>query len=284
AAMKSALIREKGGDYDIVFDLHNSLRSRYMRAALGKEVAVFAKPSLAKWLLVHRKINRLHPIIPIPERYLAVGGPFGLKNDGLGLELFTGGALSPILPVADRRTIALAPGARHATKRWPAESFAALGTMLAREHGARIILFGSAGERELCGTIARDIDGDVVNLAGHITLPEAAAAMDCCDLVVSNDSALAHVAAARQRPVVAIFGSTVREFGFAPYGTRSLVVENEGLYCRPCTAIGRESCPEKHFRCMLEITVEDVMEGIARLHGDGDRGYAAMKNKSRVPS
>ncbi|MDB5032857.1 MAG: Family 9 glycosyl transferase [Chlorobi bacterium] len=265
AAMKSGLIREKGGDYDIVFDLHNSLRSRYVRGALGKETAVIAKPSLAKWLLVHRKINRLRPIVPIPERYLAVGEPFGLKNDGMGLELFTGGALSPILPVTDRPTIALAPGARHATKLWPAENFAALGTTLARERNARIILFGSAGERELCGSIARDIDGDVVNLAGHITLPEAAAAMDCCDVVVSNDSALAHVAAARKRPVVAIFGSTVQEFGFAPYGTRSLVVENEGLYCRPCTAIGRESCPERHFRCMKEITAADVMGAIAEI-------------------
>jgi heptosyltransferase-2 len=58
--------------------------------------------------------------------------------------------------------------------------------------------------------------------------------------------------------VVAIFGSTVQEFGFAPYGTRSAVAENAGLYCRPCTTIGREGCPEGHFRCMLEVTAESV--------------------------
>ena len=240
ARMKAELIRNNGGDYDIVFDLHNSLRSRYVRAGLGLETAVFEKPTLAKWLLVHRKINRLRPIIPVPERYLAVGKRYGLVNDGEGLELFTGGALSPILPLPGRPTIALAPGARHATKQWMPEGYAELGTLLARERNARIVLFGAPSERELCEGIASMIDGETVNLAGRTDMLEAAAAMDICDVVVANDSALAHVATARRRPVVAIFGSTVREFGFAPYGSApSIVVEREGLYCRPCTTIGR---------------------------------------------
>lgn len=267
ARMKSELIRGNGGDYDIVFDLHNSLRSRYVRAGMGIETAVLRKPTLDKWLLVHRKINRLRPIIPIPERYLAVGARYGLVNDGLGLELFTGGALSPIVGLEGRPTIALAPGARHATKQWMPESFAALGTTLAREHGARIALFGAPSEREICDRITGMIDGETINLAGRTTMLEAAAAMDICDVVVANDSALAHVAAARKRPVVAIFGSTVQEFGFAPYGAASLVVERQGLYCRPCTTIGRESCPEGHFRCMREIGVEDVLLAAERAAG-----------------
>src|SRR5688500_141428 len=65
--LKSSLILENMGDYDIVFDLHNSLRSRYFRATIGKQTAVIDKPTFAKWLLVKRKINRLRPIVPIPE-------------------------------------------------------------------------------------------------------------------------------------------------------------------------------------------------------------------------
>jgi lipopolysaccharide heptosyltransferase II len=267
ARLKSELIRENGDnyDYDIVFDLHDSLRSRYFRATLGKQLAVFQKPTFRKWLLVKRKINRLRPIVPIPERYLAVGNRFGLENDGEGLDLFTGNTFSPVVPLEGRPTIALAPGAKHATKQWLPEYFSALGSSLAGKNNARIVLLGAPDERDLCGEIAANITGETINLAGRTSLLESAAAIDACDVVVTNDSALAHVAAARKRPVVAIFGSTVQEFGFAPYGTQSVVVENEGLYCRPCTAIGRATCPEGHFRCMREVTVEMVMGAIYRL-------------------
>lgn len=263
--LKSDLIRENGGDYDIVFDLHNSLRSRYVRAAMGRETAVFAKPTFKKWLLVKRKVNRMQPIVPIAERYLATGERFGLVNDGNGLELFIGNTLAPIVPLPDRPTIAIAPGAKHATKRWLPESFAALGSELARSHNARIILLGSRDDRDVCSSIALNIAGEAINLAGRTSFLEAAAAIDACEVVISNDSAMAHIAAARKRPVVAIFGSTVQEFGFAPYGTRSEVIEVPGLYCRPCTTIGRESCPEGHFRCMREVGVEGVVGGVGRV-------------------
>jgi heptosyltransferase-2 len=267
ARLKSELIRENGDDYDIVFDLHDSLRSRYFRATLGKELAVLRKPTFKKWLLVQRKINRLRPIIPIPERYLAVGNRFGLENDSQGLDLFIGDTFAPIVPLEGRPTIGLAPGARHATKQWLPEYFSALGTTLADKHNARIVLLGAPEERDLCGEIAAHITGETVNLAGRTSLLESAAAIDACDAVVTNDSALAHVAAARKHPVVAIFGSTVQEFGFAPYGTPSVVVENEGLYCRPCTTIGRATCPEGHFRCMREVTVEMVMRAVESFIG-----------------
>jgi heptosyltransferase-2 len=256
------LIRENEGDYDIVFDLHNSLRSRYIRAGFGRELGVFQKPTFKKWLLVHRKVNRLRPIVPIPERYLRAGERFGLINDGEGLELFTGATLAPIVAQPGRPTIALAPGAKHATKQWIPENFSALGTMLAGDFNARIVLLGGVDERDLCRKVGREIAGETVDLSGRTSLLEAAAAIDVCDMVVSNDSAIAHIAAARKRPVIALFGSTVQEFGFAPYGTRSAVVEVEGLYCRPCTTIGRESCPEGHFRCMREITVQHVLEKV----------------------
>lgn len=263
-ALKRGLSESIGGRYDIVFDLHNSVRSRYLRAGLGRECAVLRKPTVAKWLLVHRKINRLRPVVPIPERYLATGAPYGVVNDGDGLDLFIGETAPPISPDG-RPMIALAPGARHATKQWPAERFAALGAALARERNARIVLLGSPSERDLCERIASEIGAAAVNLAGRTNFLEAAAVLDGCAVAVTNDSALAHIAAARKRPVVAVFGSTVQEFGFAPYGTRASVVEIEALPCRPCTTIGRDACPLGHFRCMLDITPERVAEHARRL-------------------
>lgn len=256
-AMKREMRAAVGGRFDVVFDLHGSLRSRIMRFALGRALGVVAKPTLAKWLLVRLKINRLTPIVPIPDRYRACAERFGVRDDGLGLELHLGPTHSPLDGLTDRRTIALAPGARHHTKQWPAERFAELGRRYATA-GARVVLLGAPNERELCEEIAKKIGGDVVNLAGRTGYLEAAAALDACDVIVTNDSALAHIAAARLRPVVAIFGSTVREFGFAPWRTRAVVVENAGLDCRPCTTIGRAECPKGHFRCMVEIDVTAV--------------------------
>ena len=98
-----------------------------------------------------------------------------------------------------------------------------------------------------------------MNLAGKLNLCETAAMMDKCSVVVTNDSGLMHIAAARKRNVVAIFGPTVKEFGFFPIGTRSVVVENTELDCRPCTHIGLPSCPKGHFKCMNEISTEQVV-------------------------
>jgi heptosyltransferase-2 len=73
-----------------------------------------------------------------------------------------------------------------------------------------------------------------------------------------------HIAEARGVPVVAVFGPTVRKFGFFPRGARATVVEHPGLSCRPCTHIGLPRCPLGHFRCMKEITPDTVIVGAER--------------------
>ena len=79
-------------------------------------------------------------------------------------------------------------------------------------------------------------------------------------LVVSNDSAPIHITSAFPNTrILGIFGPTVREFGFFPWSKNSKVFEINGLYCRPCAIHGGNSCPEKHFRCMREIT-PDLIE------------------------
>lgn len=279
--LKDTLLHQLGGRYDVVYDLHNSLRSRWFRHGVGDRVEVIKKPSLKKRLLVWFKWNLLRPTVPIPELYLAVGKRDGVANDGEGLELFTGTTAPPIPPLPGHLTIAFAPGARHQTKQWPPERFIELGKHLHERYQARIVLFGAPQEQELCQMIADGIAastfGDValqntsqfipppptpLNLAGRTSWLQTAAALDGCDVVVTNDSAMAHIAAARKRPVVVLFGPTVPEFGFAPYGTPVRVIEVAELGCRPCSTIGRDRCPKGHFRCMMDIDVGKVMEGI----------------------
>lgn len=268
-ALTASLRRER---YDLAIDLHDSLRTKVLRAGCGaRRTAVVDKRQRERWQLIHRKRNIYSGIVPVPERYLETVSGYGIKDDGRGLELFISDAVqfSASAKLASARlnrfetVIGMCPGARHYTKRWPREKYAALGVRLAREHNAKILLFGGPAEKEDCAfvaaAIAREAGAECVEeYAGAMSLMESAAAFDVCDVVVTNDSGLMHCAAARQKKIVAFFGSTVREFGFGPFGTEATVLEQHGLDCRPCTHIGRAECPLGHFKCMNDISVDEA--------------------------
>jgi heptosyltransferase-2 len=95
-----------------------------------------------------------------------------------------------------------------------------------------------------------------------LTLLESAELIRRCRVIVSNDSAPAHLASAVGTPVVAIFGATVPRFGFGPRGPGDIVVETEGLFCRPCGIHGGNSCPIKTFECMERILPERVFREV----------------------
>ena len=138
----------------------------------------------------------------------------------------------------------LCPGAEYGpAQRWP--WFAELSQRLALP----ALVLGSAKERELGAGIRGR------NLAGETTLDEAIELMAGAALVVSNDSGLMHVAAALERPQVALFGSSSPRHT-PPLSGRARVLWL-GLECSPCYA---RECPLGHFRCMRELTVDQVLE------------------------
>jgi lipopolysaccharide heptosyltransferase II len=259
--------------YDAIIDIHNSFRSRYLRLFSGvRYVSVVHKRVFARWILVNLKKNIYRKIVPVADRYIEAVKKFGVQDDGVGLEIFLPEeATTTIASLMSKfklerydHIIGFAPGARHFTKRWLPERFVELGVRLGSTGKKKIFIFGSKEETEYCGDIAQMINSRcnasvAANLAGAISLLETPPALDYCDMIISNDTGMMHLAAARKKSVIAIFGSTVREFGFFPYATESVVIERNDLSCKPCTHIGRASCPEGHFRCMKDITVEEVL-------------------------
>ena len=265
--------------YDLVVDIHNSLRSRYVRMLMGvKNIVVINKRIFARTMLVKFKKNYYREIVSIADRYLESVSKFGAQNDNGGLELYIPGEMNARVAkkmaamgiVRVDKIIGFCPSAKHATKCWPQDRFAELGIRLSNEYGTKILLFGGPADKERCHVIADAInkrtgDGSAVDLSGELSLLETAAAMEFCNIIVTNDSGLMHIASAMKKKVIAIFGSTVREFGFFPAGTEIVIIERTGLYCRPCSHVGRSTCPEGHFRCMNEIQVEEVADAIRRL-------------------
>jgi len=161
------------------------------------------------------------------------------------------------------KVIGLCPGARHFTKRWPSDRFVRVGATCARVSDAKVLIFGGADDESLCSQISSEINEQAgperaTSLCGQFGLLETSAAMEYCDVVITNDTGLMHLATAMRRKIIAIFGSTVKEFGFFPYDPAAIVFERRGLECRPCSHIGRSDCPEKHFRCMMEIEADEI--------------------------
>ena len=159
------------------------------------------------------------------------------------------------------KTVGIAPGSVWATKRWLPERFAEISDLLIKEAGAKVIFLGSNEDEELCSETANLMEEKPVILAGKTNVLQSAAIISKCKVILSNDSAPVHIASAMKKPVVAIFGSTIPEFGFAPYGEGNIVIEKK-MECRPCGIHGKNRCPEKHFKCMTEITTKEVVQAL----------------------
>jgi heptosyltransferase-2 len=158
--------------------------------------------------------------------------------------------------------VALCPGARHPTKRWPEAHWIALDRAL-RERGLRRLVISLAAERRALPGLSAALEGDAGARWVTEPLPRLAALLSRCGAAVSGDSGLMHLAAARGPAVVALFGSTAPELGFAPAGPgHEVLCRHEP--CQPCTLHGRERCPRRHFRCMVELGLEPVLAALDR--------------------
>jgi heptosyltransferase-2 len=147
------------------------------------------------------------------------------------------------------------PGATYGSaKRWPEERFATTGDWAAERWNAKVMLFGSSPEREIGLRISELMRHNPINLCGLTTLGQAMALIKRCNLFVTNDSGLMHVAAAFNTPMVAIFGPT-DPLRTGPVSGNAKVIRHP-LDCAPCL---RELCPYDH-RCMLSIDPQEVWE------------------------
>jgi heptosyltransferase-2 len=162
------------------------------------------------------------------------------------------------LGLATQRPVAvLCHGAEYGpSKRWPAEHFAALASRLV-DGGYDVWLAGSANDAAIGEEIVRLSERPCINLSGRTTLAEAIDLMSCAALVVSNDSGLMHIAAALDKPLIALFGSSSP--AFTPPDSPHAQIIRLDLPCSPCF---ERVCPLGHFNCMLQLKPELVWDRI----------------------
>jgi ADP-heptose:LPS heptosyltransferase len=263
--MSKLLERLKKENFDYIIDLHNNFRSTRIKSSLGKPHQTFRKLNFRKYLLTRFKINRL-PKTHIVDRYLKTLERFGVMNDEAGLNFFIPAEESydfSLLPRSfSNGYIAFVIGGTYFTKRLPAEKVAEICNNLAYP----FILLGGRNDAGEAEKILSSAKGQIISLAGKITLCQSASVIKTANVVLTNDTGLMHIAAAFKKKILSFWGNTVPDFGMYPYmpDLASELIEVNGLKCRPCSKIGYHSCPKHHFNCMNKIETDRVIEWVKR--------------------
>jgi len=156
--------------------------------------------------------------------------------------------------------LVLAPGAEFGpSKRWPAMYFAQVAEKKIQQ-GWQVWLLGSVNDVSIAEDIQQRVPNGIVNFIGRTSLAEAVDLLSLATAVISNDSGLMHIAAALQRPLVAIYGSTSPRF--TPPLTDCVRILSLELACSPCF---KRTCPLKHWQCMLELKPVKVLQALDEL-------------------
>lgn len=258
--MKELITQLEIENFDYIIDLHHNIRTLRIKNKLRRISFSFNKLNFKKWMLVNLKINKL-PDIHIVDRYLDTLKLFDVKNDQKGLDYFlldtntlSQDANFSGLP---EKYIALVIGAQHSTKKANPELLA----QICDNVFFPVIILGGKDDTVLAESILSHIkvNKNVHDTCGKLSLDQSARLVKNAELVISHDTGLMHIAAAFKKKIISIWGNTIPEFGMYPYfpHPESKIFEVKGLSCRPCSKIGFQSCPRKHFKCMKN---QDGME------------------------
>jgi len=269
-AGKYRLARElKSKGFDLAILLQNAIEAAIIAWLAGIPIRA-GYNSDGRGILLTHSVKRTNEIRKVHQvyYYLEMLKSLGFQSAGSDIKLkLNDDYLTIVEDVLDQYhvkkddiLVGIAPGATYGpAKMWFPERFAAVADKLADNFSARVMLFGSGGDRERTDLVQQHSKNYLINIAGKTSLKEAIALIARCDLFISNDSGLMHLAGALGIPLVAIFGST-NPVTTSPVGEKSIVIHKD-VSCSPCL---KKICPTD-FRCMDLIGIDDVYDAAKKL-------------------
>jgi lipopolysaccharide heptosyltransferase I len=249
-------------EFDLVIDLQGLLRSGLMARATNaaRRVGLSCSREGSRWFYtdivdVPGGLYGMHAV----DRYWRVAEEFG---SGRGKPSFTIPVPSEarrnaakLLLGLPRPWLAFAVGSRWLTKRWRPGHFAALARRAQAGYGGTIVFVGTADEAPLAAEVRAELTGSTLDLHGRTTLPELAAVLESCDLMVANDTGPLHLAAALGRPVVAPYTCTKASLT-GPYASAGAVETT--VWCA-----GSELKRCSRMECMDDLTADRLWPKLA---------------------
>jgi ADP-heptose:LPS heptosyltransferase len=224
---------------------------------LGVKAFSFDKLNYKKWLLVNFKINKM-PAVHIVDRYLQAAHELGVVNDNKGLDYFIPEINKVALTVLPQNFqsgyYSLVLGGTYFTKQIPLNKLQEI-CLLSKKP---LVLLGGKTEQAQGEELQKEFPGKVFNACGKFNLDQSASLIEQSEKVITSDTGLMHIAAAFKKDIISVWGNTVPQFGMFPYlpGQKSKMLEVKDLPCRPCSKLGYNKCPKKHFKCMNDQVVE----------------------------
>jgi lipopolysaccharide heptosyltransferase II len=260
--------------FDLILDLHSNLRSFLIRNLVPAEIKIkYNKRWLARLLMVYFKLFRIKSKHTL-DCYMESLQKLGIKSRSKTLKFYLNGKdkawankfLSENGLNQERILLGMAPGARWNTKKWNKEKFAKVAETLSQKFPMNVILFGDKNDTDTILWIDEELSrkrkskgNSKIIQAVDLPFKKVAGVLQLCDILVTNDSGLMHLASFLKIPVIAIFGPTHPDLGFSPLGQDSLVITvNEK--CSPCSLHGKRKCHKKEKYCMDRILPEQVAE------------------------
>ncbi|MCC6544052.1 MAG: glycosyltransferase family 9 protein [Nitrospirae bacterium] len=264
--------------YDCVINFtHTTVSAAIMSLVSSKEFRGYIADNKGHSLIKHPWLRYFFNIVPgriynpfhLCDIYIKAGGAMP-KEKGLFLEV-----PEEVFDTAKSQlrksgvsggdfVIGFQPGASDRHKMWATGRYVELAKKLTSRLGAKVIVFGSGGERALGEEIKMGVGSDVIDMVGKTSLKELAAYLKCCNLLVSNDSGTMHIATAVGTRVIGISlgAAYFRETG--PYGKGHIVIESN-LPCHPCSF--HVKCQD--MICNDTVSVDGVYRVIEMLYNDG---------------
>lgn len=251
----------KQQQFHYIIDLHHNLRSRFVKKNVEGLPFTFKKLNFEKWLITNLKIDRLlnkH----IVDRYFDAIAPLSIKNDHKGLEYYipeNDQLQLDVLPKTHQKGfIGFVIGGTYTTKQFPLNKV----IETSRKISKPIVLLGGKTESSEGNKIVSMVGNNVYNACGKFNLNQSSSLVQQADKIITNDTGLMHIAAAFKKPILSIWGNTTPKFGMYPYlaDNSSKIVELKDLNCRPCSKLGYEKCPKKHFNCMQLIDSDEIAD------------------------
>jgi heptosyltransferase-2 len=252
------LARELRGRFDVAIDLQNKLRTALLVRQAAPHRITFRRRTALQAVSAafgyDPPLNRAHAT----ELYNEALRPLGIGPPGpiqISLSPAARARAGELLDGVRTPIVALAPGARWATKRWAPQRFAEVAEALAAD-GASLVLAGGPGDRDVFAQVRASLRAPIAADLSALSIEALAAALARVDLLVSNDSGPVHLASAVGTPALALYGPTslVRWGPRAP--GRSLSLD---LSCAPCSNHGGDRCPAGHHRCMGDLSSQAVL-------------------------